>query len=73
MAAIVTFLVIFSTNFGSKISVESISFWLQKLFIYHIEMIKDSRTGHSAKVSLWYVSLLTNTRFRFAYFRISNC
>ena len=25
------------------------------------------------KVSLWYASLLTNTRFRFLYFRISNC
>ena len=34
---------------------------------------KGSRTGHSVKVSLWYASLLTNTRFRFLYFRISNC
>ena len=36
-------------------------------------MFKGSRTGHSVKVSLWYASLLTNTRFRFLYFRISNC
>ena len=27
----------------------------------------------SLAVSLWYVSLLINTRFRFFYFRISNC
>ena len=33
---------------------------------------KGSRTGHSVKVSLWYASLLTNTRFDFLYFRISN-
>ena len=33
---------------------------------------KGSRTGHSVKVSLWYASLLTNTRVRFLYFRISN-
>ena len=33
---------------------------------------KGSRTGHFDKVSLWYASLLTNTRFRFLYFRISN-
>ena len=29
--------------------------------------------GRSDKVSLWYVPLLINTRFRFVYFRISNC
>ena len=27
--------------------------------------IKDCRMGRSDKVSLWYVSLLINTRFRF--------
>ena len=26
---------------------------------------KGSRTGHFVKVSLWYASLLTNTRFHF--------
>ena len=31
---------------------------------------KNART---LKVSLWYASLLTNTRFRFLYFRIRNC
>ena len=35
--------------------------------------LKGSRTGHFVKVSLWYTSLLTNARFRFLYFRISNC
>ena len=42
--------------------------------------IKGCRMGRSDKVSLWYVSLLINTRFRFFffffnffYFRISNC
>ena len=34
---------------------------------------KGSRTGYFVKVSLWYASLLTNTRFRFLYFRVSNC
>ena len=29
--------------------------------------------GRSDKGSLWYVSLLINTRFRFFYLRISNC
>ena len=29
---------------------------------------KDNRTGHFVKVSLWYASLLTNTRFRFLYY-----
>ena len=37
------------------------------------QAIKGSRTGHFVKVSLWYASLLTNTRFRYLYFRISNC
>ena len=36
-------------------------------------LFKGSRTGHFVKVSLWYASLLINTRFRFLYFRISNC
>ena len=36
-------------------------------------LVKGSRMGRSDKVSLWYVSLLMNTRFRFFYFRISNC
>ena len=35
-----------------------------------VRTLKGSRTGHSVKVSLWYASLLTNTRFRFLYFRI---
>ena len=35
--------------------------------------LKGGRMGHFIKVSLWYASLLTNTRFRFLYFRISNC
>ena len=34
---------------------------------------KGSRRSHSVKVSLWYASLLTNTRFRFLNFRISDC
>ena len=34
---------------------------------------KGTRTGHSVRVSLWYASLFTNTRFRLLYFRISNC
>ena len=35
---------------------------------------KDSRISHSVKVSLWCVTLLINTRFRFFFlnFRISN-
>ena len=28
-------------------------------------LLKDSRMDHSAKVSLWCVTILTNTRFRF--------
>ena len=36
-------------------------------------MFKGSRMGHSVKVSLWCVTLLINTRFRFFYLRISNC
>ena len=35
-----------------------------------LQFVKGSRTGHFVKVSLWYASLLTNTRFRFLYFRI---
>ena len=35
--------------------------------------LKGIRTGHFVKVSLWYASWLTNTRFRFLYFRICNC
>ena len=35
--------------------------------------LKGSLTGHFVKVSLWYAFLLTNTRFRFLYVRISNC
>ena len=34
---------------------------------------KGSRIGHSVKASLWCVTLSINTRFRFFYFRISNC
>ena len=29
--------------------------------------------GHFVMVSLWCASLLTNTRFRFLYFRIKTC
>ena len=29
--------------------------------------------GHSDMVSLWYASLLTNTRFYFLFFRMNNC
>ena len=35
--------------------------------------LKGSRMGQSFKVSLWYASLLTNTRFCLLYSRISNC
>ena len=35
------------------------------------DLLEGSRTGHFVKVSLWYASLLTNTRFCFLYFRIS--
>ena len=35
--------------------------------------VKGCRMGRSDKVSLWCVSLLINNRFRFFYFRISNC
>ena len=38
-----------------------------------VEAFKGCRMGRSEKVSLWYVSLLINTRFRLLYFRISNC
>ena len=40
---------------------------------YGIFTAWGSRTGHFVKVSLWYASLLTNTRFRFVYFRINHC
>ena len=33
-----------------------------------VSSIKARHYGHYAKVSLWYVSLLTNTRFRFFFF-----
>ena len=36
-------------------------------------MLKGSRMGHSVKASLWYDSLLINTRFRFLYLKMSNC
>ena len=35
--------------------------------------IKGCRMGRSDKVSLWYVTLLIYTRFRFFYLRMSNC
>ena len=35
--------------------------------------LKASRMGHSVKASLWCDSLLINNRFRFPYFRMSNC
>ena len=39
----------------------------------YVDMLKGSRTGHFVKVSLWYASLLTNTKFRFLYFnRLEN-
>ena len=34
---------------------------------------KASQMGHFVMVSLWYVSLSTNTRFGFLYFRMNNC
>ena len=36
-------------------------------------ILKGGRMGRSDKVSLWCVSLVINTRFRFFYLRISNC
>ena len=38
-----------------------------------IKLFKGTPIGHSAKVSLWCVTLLINTRFRYFYSRISNC
>ena len=50
------------------------SYSLSLIKSYKIMMqVKGSRMGRSDKVSLWYVALLINTRFRFFYFRISNC
>ena len=40
---------------------------------YLTRKLKGSRMCRSVKVSLWYVSLLINTRFRFSNYRISNC
>ena len=40
--------------------------------VFHVQL-KGCRLGRSDKVSLWCVTLLINTRFRFIYFRISNC
>ena len=41
----------------------------QFIFILYVilmsQVIKGSRMGHSVKVSLWCVTLLINTRFRF--------
>ena len=37
------------------------------------KLLKGSRTCHSVKVSFWYASVLTITRFRLLNFRISNC
>ena len=34
---------------------------------------KGGQMGHYDMVSLWYASLLTNTRFRFLFFRMNNC
>ena len=45
--------------------------WKQDQFIFILDVIlmsqviKGSRMGHSVKVSLWCVTLLINTRFRF--------
>ena len=33
----------------------------------HSGEFKGSRMGHSVKASLWYVTLLINTRFRFFF------
>ena len=35
-------------------------------------LFKGSRMGPSDKVSLWYVALLINTRFRFFFFKFQN-
>ena len=59
-----------SKNYGSPTRVTRLKFALN---MADPISLKGSRTGHSVKVSLWYASLLTNTRFRFLYFRISNC
>ena len=40
------------------------------LDVFKIHMLKGSGTGLFVKVSLWYASLLTNTRFRFLYFTL---
>ena len=45
----------------------------RKSIYFVTDTLKGSRMGRSDKVSLWCVSLLINTRFRFLYFRISNC
>ena len=34
---------------------------------YLVEELKGCRMGRSDKVSLWYVALLINTRFRFLF------
>ena len=44
------------------------SFWMPLWNVF-----KGCRMGRSDQVSLWCVSLLISTRFRFFYFRISSC
>ena len=39
----------------------------------NIFYFKDRQMGHYVMVSLWCDFLLTNTRFRFLYFRVNNC
>ena len=53
--------------------------WSSAFFLRSLKL-KGSRMDHSVKVSLWCVTLLINTRFRFFFFfffflnfRISNC
>ena len=41
--------------------------------LLYFNPLKASRMGHSVKASIWCDSLLISTRFRFLYFRISNC
>ena len=46
--------------------------YLKYYVIIALQLVKGCQMGRSDKVSLWYVALLINTRFRFN-FRISNC
>ena len=43
------------------------------IFLVQIISIKGRQMGQYVMVSLWCESLLTNTRFRFLYFRMNTC